>query len=90
MKGFVLENKSSNLIQEALNVLKEISIDEGSFSDFTIWLKKENLNIYSDSEIEKNSFKSAEKKFLDKNYKQAIKLLETHLNKYRKHIHENT
>ncbi|MBK77791.1 MAG: hypothetical protein CMC88_01530 [Flavobacteriaceae bacterium] len=82
LEEFVLENKSSNLIQEALNVLKEISIDEGSFSDFTIWLKKENLNIYSDSEIEKNSFKSAEKKFLDKNYKQAIKLLETHLSKY--------
>ena len=82
LKGFVLENKSSNLIQEALNVLKEISIDEGSFSDFTIWIKKENLNIYSDSEIEKNSFKSAEKKFLDKNYKQALKLLKIHLNKY--------
>ena len=82
LEEFVLENKSSNLIQEALNVLKEISIDEGSFSDFTIWLKKENLNIYSDSEIEKNLFKSAEKKFLDKNYKQAIKLLETHLSKY--------
>lgn len=82
LEEFVLENKSSNLIQEALNVLKEMSIDEGSFSDFTIWLKKENLNIYSDSEIEKNSFKSAEKKFLDKNYKQAIKLLETHLSKY--------
>ena len=82
LEKFVLENKSSNLTQEALNVLKEISIDDGSFSDFTRWIKKENLNIYSDSEIEKNLFKSAEKKFLDKNYKQALKLLKTYLNKY--------
>ena len=82
LEKFVLENKSSSLTQEALNVLKEISIDDGSFSDFTRWIKKENLNIYSDSEIEKNLFKSAEKKFLDKNYKQALKLLKTYLNKH--------
>ena len=82
LEELVKENKSSNLIQEALNVLKEISVDEGSFNEFTKWIKKENLNIYSDSEIEKNLFKSAEKKFLDKNYKQALKLLNTHLNKY--------
>ncbi len=82
LEQFVKQNKSSNLIQEALNVLKEISIDEGSFTEFSRWVKKENLNIFSNSEIEKNSFKSAEKQFLDKNYKQALKLLKIHLNKY--------
>ena len=82
LEQFVKQNKSSNLIQEALNVLKEISIDEGSFTEFSRWVKKENLNIFSNFEIEKNSFKSAEKQFLDKNYKQALKLLKTHLNKY--------
>jgi len=82
LEEFIKQNESSSLIQEALNVLKEIAIDEGSFSEFTRWLKKENLNIYSDSEIEKNSFKSAEKQFLDKDYKQALKLLKSHLDKY--------
>ena len=82
LEELVKKNKSSNLVQQALNILKEISVDEGSFNEFTNWMKKENLNIYSDSEIEKNLFKSAEKKFLDKNYKQALKLLNTHLNKY--------
>ena len=82
LEEFIKQNESSSLIQEALNVLKEIAIDEGSFSEFTRWIKKENLNIYSDSEIEKNSFKSAENKFLDKDYKQALKLLKSHLDKY--------
>ena len=82
LEQFVKQNKSSSLIQEALNVLKEISIDEGSFTEFSSWVKEENLNIFSNFEIEKNSFKSAEKQFLDKNYKQALKLLKTHLNKY--------
>ena len=44
LEQFVKQNKSSNLIQEALNVLKEISIDEGSFTEFSRWVKKENLN----------------------------------------------
>ena len=45
LEEFIKQNESSSLIQEALNVLKEIAIDEGSFSEFTRWIKKENLNI---------------------------------------------
>jgi len=84
LEELVKKNKSSSLIQEALNVLKEIAIDKGTVIEFSNWLKKENLNIYSDFEIEKNTFKSAEKQYLDGNYKQALKLLKLYLNKYPK------
>ena len=40
LEELVKKNKSSNLVQQALNILKEISVDEGSFNEFTNWMKK--------------------------------------------------
>ena len=68
--------------EQAISTLKEIAIDQGGVSSFIEWTKDKGLNKFSDSEIEKTAFKSAERQFLDGNTDKSLKLLEEHLKAY--------
>ena len=59
---------------QAITTLKEIAIDQGKVKDFNNWIKNNNLNQFSDIELEKIQFISAEKQFLDGNKNNALKL----------------
>ena len=70
--------------QQAIATLKEIAIDQGKVKDFNNWIKNNNLNQFSDIELEKIQFFSAEKQFLDGNKNNALKLFEEYLEIYPK------
>ena len=70
--------------QQAIITLKEIAIDQGKVKDFNNWIKNNNLNQFSDIELEKIQFISAEKQFLDGNKNNALKLFEEYLEIYPK------
>ena len=69
---------------QAITTLKEIAIDQGRVKDFNNWIKNNNLNQFSDIELEKIQFISAEKQFLDGNKNNALKLFEEYLEIYPK------
>ena len=70
--------------EQAISTLKEIAIDQGSVSSFIEWTKDKGLNKFTDIEIEKTAFKSAERQFLDGNTDKSLKLLEEYLKDYPK------
>ena len=45
--------------QQAIITLKEIAIDQGKVKDFNNWIKNNSLNQFSDIELEKIQFISA-------------------------------
>ena len=83
----VLENvavkyKKYSIGEQALSVLKEIAIDMGNVSDFTKWIKEKKLDKFTNVEIEKTLYNSAQKKFLEGNKNIALKLFEEYLELY--------
>ena len=55
--------KGDQVTNQALNTLKEISIETGKVDVFSEWLKKEQINSFSESEISNSAFESIEKYF---------------------------
>jgi tetratricopeptide (TPR) repeat protein len=82
LRSIVIENPTNSISQQALNVLREIAIDLGEVNEFSKWLKTNKISIYSNTELEKNAFKSAEKQYLNNNKKQAVKLFKSYLLDY--------
>lgn len=83
----VLENvavkyKKYSIGEQALSVLKEIAIDMGNVSDFSKWIKEKKLDKFTNIEIEKTLYNSAQKKFLEGNKNVALKLFEEYLELY--------
>ena len=72
--------KNYSLGEQAISTLKEIAIDRATVSKFSKWLKDEKLDKYTNVEIEKTLFDSAERKFIEGNKNVAFKLL----NEYKK------
>ena len=70
--------------EQAISTLKEIAIDQGSVPSFIEWTKDKGLNKFTDIEIERSAFTSAERQFLDGNTDKSLKLLEEYLKAYPK------
>ena len=84
LEDVALSFKKYEIGQQAIITLKEIAIDQGKVKDFNNWIKNNNLNQFSDIELEKIQFISAEKQFLDGNKNNALKLFEEYLEIYPK------
>ena len=69
LEKVAVKYKKYSIGEQALSVLKEIAIDMGNVSDFSKWIKKK-LDKFTNIEIEKTLYNSAEKKLL-----KAIKML---------------
>lgn len=74
--------KKYSIGEQALSVLKEIAIDMGNVSDFSKWIKEKKLDKFTNVEIEKTLYNSAEKKFIEGNKNVALKLFEEYLDLY--------
>ena len=77
--------KGDQVTNQALNTLKEISIETGTVDVFSEWLKKEQINSFSESEISNSAFESIEKYFFEKKNKQAQKQIQDFLLRYPNH-----
>lgn len=68
--------------EQAVRTLKEIAIDQGSVSSFVQWTKDQNLDTFTDVELEKTTFTAAERRFLEGNINSALKLFEEYFEVY--------
>lgn len=82
LEEVVLKYKGYAIAEQALRTLKEIAVDLGQVSEFSRWLKAQNLETYSDIDLEKTAFQAAEKQFLLGKFNAAEKLLEEYLDNY--------
>ncbi len=81
----VEKHKGDQVISQALITLKEISIETGTVDLFTNWLKKQQINSFSESEISSSAFESIEKYFFEGKNKQAQKQIQEFLSRYPNH-----
>ena len=82
LRNLIINNPKDGIAKQALGTLKEISIDLDSVSEFTSWLKKYEIDAYTDNELEKTAFAAAEKQFLSNRKKQAKKSFLSYLDAY--------
>ena len=68
--------------EQAVRTLKEIAIDQGNVSSFVQWTKDQNLDTFTDVELEKTTFTAAERRFLEGNINSALKLFEEYFEVY--------
>ena len=82
LKGLVMRFTKDAVAQQALGTLKEIAVDMDEVPQFTQWLKRRNIDVFSESELEKTAFTAAEKQFLSNRKKQAKKSFTSFLTAY--------
>jgi tetratricopeptide (TPR) repeat protein len=82
LKKLIIRFNKNAVAQQALLTLKEIAIDLDKVADFTQWLRKMNIDTFSDNELEKTAFSAAEKQFLTQRKKQAKKSFISYLESY--------
>ena len=82
LEKVAVKYKKYSIGEQALSVLKEIAIDMGNVSDFSKWIKEKKLDKFTNVEIEKTLYNSAEKKFIEGNKNVALKLFEEYLDLY--------
>ena len=82
LEEVAVKYKKYSIGEQALSVLKEIAIDMGNVSDFSKWIKEKKLDKFTNIEIEKTLYNSAEKKLFEGNKNVALKLFEEYLELY--------
>ena len=68
--------------EQAIRTLKEIALDQGRVAAFVQWTKDEKLDTFTDIELEKTAFTSAERQFLKGKTNIALKLFEEYFEAY--------
>ena len=63
LRNLIINSPKDGIAKQALGTLKEISIDLDSVSEFTKWLKKYEIDAYTDNEL-KPAFAAAEAVFI--------------------------
>ena len=82
LEDIAIKYRRDPVAQQAVRTLREIAVDQAEVSAFAQWVKTQNLNTFSDIELEKTAFTSAEKQFLDGNTNTAEKLLKEYIETY--------
>ena len=82
LEEIALTYRNYSVGEQAIRTLREISVDKGEVVEFKLWINKNKLNSFTDVELEKSVFNSAERQFLQGNKKLALKLLKQYLNSY--------
>ena len=82
LEKVAVKYKKYSIGEQALSVLKEIAVDMGNVSYFSKWIKEKKLDKFTNVEIEKTLYNSAEKKFFEGNKNVALKLFEEYLELY--------
>ena len=82
LKDLAIKYRLDPVAQQAVRTLKEIALDQAEVNAFAQWVKEQNLNTFTDIELEKTAFTSAEKQFLEGNVNTAEKLLKEYLEIY--------
>lgn len=82
LKKLVVGFTKDAVANQALGTLKEIAVDLDKVPEFTQWLRKLNIETFSNNELEKTAFSAAEKQFLNNRKKQAKKSFISYLETY--------
>ena len=82
LKTLIVNYQTDVVVQQAVNTLKEIAIDRGRVQEFSQWLDAQQIEIFTDSELEQTAFIAAERQYLENNKNKAITLLEAYLAEY--------
>lgn len=82
LEDLAIKYRLDPVAQQAVRTLKEIALDQAEVNAFTQWIREQNLNTFTDIELEKTAFTSAEKQFLEGNSNTAEKLLKEYLELY--------
>ncbi|MEK9613827.1 MAG: tetratricopeptide repeat protein [Flavobacteriaceae bacterium] len=82
LEEVAIKYKRYAVAEQAVRTLREIALDQGTVGNFSQWVKSQNLNTFSDIELEKTAFTAAEKQFLKGNTNSAKKLLKEYLENF--------
>lgn len=82
LEDLAIKYRLDPVAQQAVRTLREIAVDQAEVNAFAQWVKAQRLNTFTDVELEKTAFASAEKQFLDGNSNTAEKLLKEYIETY--------
>jgi len=82
LEEVAIKYKRYAVAQQAVRTLREIAIDQGTVASFSKWVRSEKLTTFTDIELEKTAFTSAENRFLEGNLNSAEKLMKEYLEAY--------
>jgi len=85
LQRVVIDFSRDSAAQQALTTLQEIAVEEGSTAAFREFVQTHDIRSISESELAQTAFISAEKYYLDKKSKQALKLLTDFITAYPQH-----
>ena len=82
LEDLAIKYRLDPVAQQAVRTLREIAVDQSEVNAFAKWVKAQRLNTFTDVELEKTAFASAEKQFLEGNSNTAEKLLKEYIETY--------
>ena len=82
LQKLVLEYPNEEVARQALKTAKEISIDLATVDVFASWVKQLDGVTIEENELERASFRSAERLFNENKKKAALKAFSSYLNQY--------
>jgi len=88
LKKVATDFPNSHQAIEAVNIVKNIYVDQGKVDQYAIWVKTLDYIDVSDTELDNATFESAEKQYLQNNKKTAISGFTTYLSKFPKGLHQ--
>ena len=74
--------RNDRITSEALNSLKEISIELGEVDAFSKWLKIQEIDSFSEGDLAVSAFEAAEKYYFDKKNRQAERQIKDFIIRY--------
>ncbi|WP_066224795.1 tetratricopeptide repeat protein [Formosa haliotis] len=74
---------------QAVSTARLIYIDLGKVDEYAAWVKIQDYVDVSDADLDNATYESAEKKYLDNNTDEAIKLFNDYLNQFKTGLHAN-
>ncbi len=74
--------RNDRIMSQALNTLKEISIELGEVGNFSEWLKEKNIDSFTEGDLANSAFDAAEKFYFDKKNKQAERQIKEFIIRY--------
>ena len=82
LKKLVEEYVKGDVTAQAIQILREIAIEKGEFRKYSRWAQSNGLDSIDQQEVEKVTFESAERSYLQGNDSQSLHLFLTYLNSY--------
>ncbi len=79
LKAVAVNTAAPDESRQALKTIEQIYVDMGDVPAYVAWLKSANMKDYNDLQFDDLSFSAAEKRYIERDVKSAIRLFEKYL-----------